>query len=128
MTTPSSVRILLVDDSNLVRTLVKNRLAGLNPSWEISEARTGSEALDQIVILKPEVAMLDLSLPDMLGETLARQIRQLSPITKIVLCSITEERLLTQVAEHVGADAFISKTASTEEFRATLALLLSAQQ
>src|ERR1700685_3199431 len=112
MAPPSTLRILLVDDSQLVRTLIKERLSKLDPFWEITEAKSGVEALLQTSASRPDIAMLDLSLPDMLGETLAGRIRQLSPITKIVLCSLSDKRLLAQVAEHVQADGFISKTAS----------------
>jgi DNA-binding NarL/FixJ family response regulator len=127
MAPPSTLRILLVDDSQLVRTLIKERLSKLDPFWEITEAKSGVEALLQTSASRPDIAMLDLSLPDMLGETLAGRIRQLSPITKIVLCSLSDKRLLAQVAEHVQADGFISKTASTDEFRATFTALIHAR-
>jgi two-component system response regulator YesN len=119
-------RVLLVDDNQMVRSLIKNRLASLYPSWEICEVKSGCEALEQTVVLKPEIAMLDLSLPDMLGETVARQIRQLSPATKIVLCSLNDSGILAQIAEKLEADAFISKVASEDEFRAILTPLIPA--
>jgi DNA-binding response OmpR family regulator len=121
----SNTRILLVDDSEPIRTLIKKRLSKLDPSWEISEAKNGLEALFHTSAFKPDIAMLDLRLPDMLGEPLARQIRLISPSTKILLCSLNDERLLAQVAQHVQADGFISKTASIEEFRATLTALIT---
>jgi DNA-binding NarL/FixJ family response regulator len=120
----STVRILLVDDNQLIRALIKERLSKMESSWEISEAKNGLEALLHTTAFKPDIVMLDLSLPDMLGEPLALQIRVISPSTKILLCSLTDERLLAQVAEHVQADGFISKTASDEEFRATLTALV----
>jgi DNA-binding NarL/FixJ family response regulator len=125
MALPSTVRILLVDDNQLIRILIKERLSKIESSWEISEAKNGLEALLHTSAFKPDIAVLDLSLPDMLGEPLAWQIRLISPSTRILLCSLTDERLLAQVAEHVQADGFISKTASDEEFRATLIRLIS---
>jgi DNA-binding NarL/FixJ family response regulator len=121
---PSKTRVLLIDDNQMIRTLIRRRVAELNPTWEIYEVQNGSEALAQAVALKPDIALLDLSLPDMLGESVARGIRQVSPITKIVLCSLTDESILLKVVERIGADAFISKTASNEEFHATLTALI----
>jgi DNA-binding response OmpR family regulator len=121
----SKTRILLVDDSEPIRTLIKKRLTKLDPSWEISEAHNGLEALFHASAFKPDIAILDLSLPDMLGEPLARHIRLVSPGTRILLCSLSDELLLAQFAKHVQADGFISKTASTEQFRATLMALLT---
>jgi len=123
---PAKACILLADDSQLVRNAIKNLLADLNPTWETCEAENGADALEKTLALNPDVAMLDLNLPDIRGETLAQQIRQLSPITKIVLCSLSDATVLAQIALHAGADAFISKTAPIEEFYATLTALIAA--
>jgi CheY-like chemotaxis protein len=79
---PAKACILLADDSQLVRNAIKNLLADLNPTWEIFEAENGADALEKTLALNPDVAMLGLNLPDIRGETLAQQIRQLSPFLR----------------------------------------------
>lgn len=117
-------RILLTDDSQTVRNIIRDLIAGLNPIWEISEACNGAEAIQKAIALKPDVAMVDLNLPDMDGLKLAKQIRQVSPMTKIVLCSLNDSSVLARLVQDSDADAFLSKTASPEEFGATLTALM----
>ena len=108
-------RILLADDSQIVRRMLKAILLQQNPSWEISEAENGHQALNRTVALRPHLAMLDLNLPDMSAQDAARQMRQLSPATKIILCSLSDSAHLATMAQHLGADGYFSKTASPEE-------------
>jgi DNA-binding NarL/FixJ family response regulator len=108
-------RILLADDSQIVRGMLKEILLQQNPSWEISEAENGHEALNKTLALRPHLAMLDLNLPDMSGQDAARQLRELSPTTKIILCSLSDPAHLATIAQHLGADGYFSKTASPEE-------------
>jgi DNA-binding NarL/FixJ family response regulator len=121
----AATRILLADDSQMVRGMLKAVLLQQNHSWEISEAENGQQALDKVLALRPQVAMLDLNLPDMSGEDAARQVRQLSPATKIILCSLSESAHLAVLAEHLGADGYFSKTSSPEELHRTIVGVLS---
>jgi PleD family two-component response regulator len=62
MTLHPAIRILLVDDNPLIRTLIKERLIKMESTWEISQAKNGLEALLHTSAFKPDIAMLDLSL------------------------------------------------------------------
>lgn len=118
-------RILLADDSQIVRTTLKKFLVEKSPEWEISEAENGQAALEKVVALRPALVMLDLNLPDMSGQEAARQIRQLSAGTKIIICSFNEPAHLEVIAKQVGADGYVTKTSSSDDFHKTIAAVLS---
>jgi len=115
-------RILLVDDHEVVRAGLAKLLQGV---WDIcGEAGNGLEAVDKVLELKPDVVVLDLSMPIMGGTAAARQIRRLSPATKIVVLSMHDSETVVELSRLVGADACVSKrSAATELHKAIVAVL-----
>ncbi len=79
--------ILLADDHVVVREGLRNLLA--NQGFEvIGEASNGREAVELTKTLRPQIAVLDLSMPLLNGLDAARQIRHASPLTKVVLLTM----------------------------------------
>lgn len=97
----------------------------LQDSWDIcGEAENGLEAVDKVLELKPDVVVLDLSMPVMGGTAAARQIRRLSPATKIVVLSMHDSETVVELSRLIGADACVSKrSAATELHKAITAVL-----
>jgi DNA-binding NarL/FixJ family response regulator len=115
-------KILLVDDHEVVRAGLATLL---QDSWDIcGEAANGLEAIDKVLALKPDVVVLDLSMPVMGGTAAARQIRLLSPATKIVLLSMHDTEAVVQLSRLVGADACVSKRSAATELRKAIAAVL----
>jgi DNA-binding NarL/FixJ family response regulator len=78
--------VLLVDDNSVVRSLVR-QLFELEPDFEISgEAENGRDAVEKAENLKPDVIILDLSMPVMTGLDAAPLLRKLLPDTRIHSC------------------------------------------
>ncbi|MGA9939243.1 MAG: response regulator transcription factor [Candidatus Acidiferrales bacterium] len=115
-------RILVVDDHEVVRAGLTKLL---QDSWDIcGEAENGLEAVDKVLELKPDVVVLDLSMPLMGGTAAARQIRRLSPATKIVVLSMHDSETVVELSRLIGADACVSKrSAATELHKAITAVL-----
>jgi DNA-binding NarL/FixJ family response regulator len=59
--------------------------------------------------------MLDLSLPDMPGHEVARQIRQISPGTKVIICSLSDSAHLAAMAQEVRADGYFEKSSGPDD-------------
>jgi DNA-binding NarL/FixJ family response regulator len=121
----ASPRILVVDDSEIVRGLIKTLLAEQNPAWEIAEAGNGQEAVEKALLLQPDLVLLDLNLPDISGLDAVIKIRQHSPATKIIICSLNDSAHIAAMAQHVGADGHFTKTSSPEDLHKTIASVLS---
>src|ERR1700730_3920694 len=105
----SPIRILLVDDyrdwRNQVRLLLQAR-----PEWQIIfEASAGSEAVQKAEELKPDLILLDISLPELNGIEAARRIRQRSPSSKIIFLSLANSLDVVQEALSTGALAYVQK-------------------
>jgi two-component system nitrate/nitrite response regulator NarL len=118
------MRVVLADDHEMVRRGIRSTVNG-HPPWTVcGEAENGQQAIDLVLELKPDLVVLDLSMPVMNGLQAAAKIRQLAPSTKILVLSMHDSPQAKQEALAVGADAFLTKTASTDTFIRTVTALL----
>ena len=114
-------RVLLVDDNSAVRSLVR-RLFELEPDFEISgEAENGRDAVEKAKNIKPDVIILDLSMPVMTGLDAAPLLRKLLPNARIILFTVQDGREIERLARAAGANSVVSKNQSASE------LILQAQ-
>ena len=103
------LRILLVDDHEVVRLGLK-ALIGRQPSFEvIGEAGTADEAVEKARVHKPDVVVMDIRLPGKSGIDATREIMQLLPDTKVImLTSYADDELLMDAIE-AGAAGYVLK-------------------
>src|ERR1700722_5332763 len=100
-------RILLVDDHTLVRTGIRRVIEEV-PEWTVvGEAGAGQEAVQKALAPKPDLALVDVSMPIMNGIEATRQIRQLSPATRIAVLSMHNSRQMVEQARLSGANAYL---------------------
>jgi two-component system KDP operon response regulator KdpE len=105
--TTDGVPILVVDDEAAIRRLLRTSLP--QQGFEVEEAATGGEALQQIARGKPDLLILDLGLPDMEGAEVIRKIRDSgSKLPILVLSSRGDERGKVEALE-LGADDYVTK-------------------
>lgn len=118
-------RIILADDHEIVRKGMRSLLDGQFP-WEVcAEAENGREAVDKVLELKPDLIVLDLSMPILNGLEAAREIREVAPKTKIVIFSMHDSPRIAEEAQRAGADAYLAKTVHFTELQKTIAALLN---
>jgi len=118
------MRILLADDFEVVRTGLKNLLSE-NAEWEVcGEAEDGKTAVEKAVELSPDVVVLDITMPVMNGFEASREIRKLSPKTKIVMFSMHDSARMEHEAKAAGADAYIVKSSGIDVIEKTIGKLL----
>ena len=97
------IRILAADDFEGWRRQVRSLLQA-RPQWQvIAEAVDGSEAIQKAEALKPDLIVLDISLPRLNGIEAARQIRQFSPNSRIVFLSQNNDLDIVRAALSTGA-------------------------
>ncbi len=104
------VRILVADDHSIVRRGVR-ALLETHPGWKVcGEAATGAEAVKQAKRLKPDVAVVDITMPDLSGFEATRQIRAAAPQTEVLVLTMHEsEQALREVLD-AGALGYVLKS------------------
>jgi DNA-binding NarL/FixJ family response regulator len=117
-----SLRILIADDHDLIRRGLK---ALLEPrGWTIcAEAHTGREAVEQATELTPEIALLDITMPELNGIEAARKIRKASPNTEILILSVHYSDQLVRDVVGAGVRGYIVKSDSDRDLVAAVEAL-----
>ena len=121
-----SPRILLVDHHEVVRQGIATLLA---TRWNVcGQASDGLEAVSKTAELKPDLVILDLSMPVMSGTAAARQIRSMMPSTRIMFLSMHDSETVAELTRLSGADACVSKRCSAAELHRAVAAVLNPQE
>ncbi len=117
----SSIKILVVDDESKILDIIKSYLE--KERYVVYTATNGKEALDLFEKIKPNLAILDLMLPDISGEEVCNKIRKTSNIPIIMVTAKVEEKDIIN-GLNIGADDYIEKPFSPRELVArTIAIL-----
>jgi DNA-binding NarL/FixJ family response regulator len=114
------IRVLIADDHQVMRRGLR-AVVELMEGWEVcAEVSTGREAVETVGRLQPEIAVLDMTMPELNGLEATRQIRKVSPQTEVLIFTGHEtEELVHQVFE-AGARSYILKTDGKEHLEAAL--------
>jgi len=104
------VRILIADDHPAVRKTVRTMLQR-HPRFEVcGEAEDGSGAISEAERLKPDVVVLDVTMPVLNGFEAARGIKNSLPKTPIIMLSANADKGFVDEAKRIGARAYVAKT------------------
>jgi DNA-binding NarL/FixJ family response regulator len=104
------VRIFIADDHEIFRRGLRSLLES-HSGWEIAgEASDGAEAVEQVLRLKPDVTVLDVSMPGLNGLDAMRQLLKSQPDLKVVVLSQYEPAFLERSALEAGAKVYLTKT------------------
>jgi len=115
--------ILIVDDHAFIRRGIRSILQD-SPDWNVSgEAENGRDAVRLAKELKPDVILMDVSMPGMTGLEATRLIRQNNPKAKVVLLTLHDSRELVRSAFQVGVNGYLLKTDAERELMRALAVV-----
>lgn len=110
-----SIRILLVDDHPVLRAGIR-QLLGQEPDFQvIGEAGDGCAAVEMAAALRPDVVLMDVSLPKLGGAEATKQILAASPRLKVLALSDHEEPALARMLLDVGASGYALKRSACDE-------------
>src|SRR5882762_7632069 len=128
MTENGPVRILIADDHEIVRQGIRS-LFDLQTDWEIcGEAVDGLDAIEKSKHLKPDVILLDVSMPHLNGLDAARVIRKEVPQTKILMVSQHDAAYMSQRALEVGARGYVAKSELSRQLLAAVESVIHDRQ
>jgi DNA-binding NarL/FixJ family response regulator len=105
-----TVEILIADDHELVRRGLISILGRSHPEWTVvAEVPTGTAAIDLGTALRPDVAILDLSMPDLSGLQVAERLLETVPGIRIVILTIYASAPILRQLKKAGASAYLAK-------------------
>lgn len=108
-------KILIVDNSNLMRAVISNFIKKMNKSIDIFEASDGSEAIEIFKKERPQLTFLDIKMEPMDGLEALKQIKSMDQNAKVVMCTGLKSEDQERQATDAGADGYITKPFSSED-------------
>jgi len=109
------IRLLLVDDHQVVRSGLRMLLSNESDVEIVGEAGTASEALDAVKSLMPNVILMDIGLPDLSGIDATRAIKRTNPEIAVVALTIHEDEEYFFKMLEAGAGGYVPKRAAPDE-------------
>jgi two-component system chemotaxis response regulator CheY len=101
-------KVLIVDDAAFMRMMIKDILSK-NGYEVVGEACDGAQAVEKYKELTPDLVTMDITMPEMDGITALKEIKQLNPDAKIIMCSAMGQQAMVIDAIKAGAKDFIVK-------------------
>ena len=109
------IRILLADDHTLVRESLAGALRAAGDCVIVAQAADGVEAIEQAIALRPDVAIVDLSMPRLNGVEVVRRLAHDLPRTRVLVLTMHEEEEYVVHVVRAGAAGYLVKHAATSE-------------
>jgi DNA-binding NarL/FixJ family response regulator len=119
-------RILIADDHDVVRQGIRSLILTSRPQWEIcGEAANGQEAIKAVTTLKPDVVVLDITMPTMSGLEAASEITKLASQSRILIFTMHEAERLAPELRAAGAHGFVLKSQAGRDLIVAIDTLLA---
>jgi DNA-binding NarL/FixJ family response regulator len=109
------IEILIADDHGVIRAGLRALLENVPDITVVGEASDGVEALAKAVELKPDILLMDLSMPNMGGIEATLQLSQKEPKVRVLILTVHEEESLLKEVIRMGAFGYIVKRAAQED-------------
>lgn len=122
------IRVLVVDDHDLVRTGITRMLADIDGLQVVGEADSGEMALKMARELKPDVVLMDVKMPGIGGLEATRKLLRSQPDTKVVAVTVCEEDPFPTRLLQAGAAGYLTKGAGLDEMVQAIRLAFAGQR
>jgi len=101
--------VLIVDDASFMRTILRKIIEEIDGFVVCGEAVNGHQAIEQVKKLKPDIITMDITMPDMDGIVVVKEVLQIQPKAKIIMCTAVNQKNMIIQAIKNGAKDFITK-------------------
>ncbi|MDP8296747.1 MAG: response regulator transcription factor [Candidatus Orphnella occulta] len=120
-----ALTIVVTDDHDIIRAGIKNIIHD-QPNYKVvAEARDGEEALEKVEKHKPDILLLDITMPKLSGLDVIEQVHAISPKTKVLVISVHKAHIYAMKAFQAGAKGYLNKANAGEELLPALAKIIN---
>jgi DNA-binding NarL/FixJ family response regulator len=113
--TTSVIRIYLVDDMTLIRSAMRHLLASQDGFEIVGDQGDARRAVEEIDELRPDVVLMDITMPGLSGLDALAQVKRRTPRTRVVMLTNHESQTFVEQALKAGADGYLSKDSDSSE-------------
>jgi two-component system chemotaxis response regulator CheY len=117
-------KIMIVDDAAFMRKVIKQMLMELGHEI-VAEAANGVEAITIYERIKPDLITLDITMPEMNGIEVAKELRKINPKVLIIMCSAMGQKTMIIEAIQAGAKDFVVKPIQKDRLHTAVSKALS---
>ncbi len=114
------IRLLLVDDHDVVRVGLKSFLQTQEGLSVVAEAANGEQAINQALQVKPDVILMDISMPEMDGLEATRRLRNLCPDSLVLALTVHDDKQYFMQMLAAGASGYITKQSAADDLVAAI--------
>jgi two-component system, chemotaxis family, chemotaxis protein CheY len=118
------MKILLIDDSNLSRSILKRAIAG---EHQFIEAEDGMRGIELYYLEKPDLVFLDLTMPGASGLEILEQLKQINPHARVIIGSADIQDMTKKQANEMGASAYLTKPFTPEVVQEVMSRVMGSQ-
>lgn len=111
--------VLVVDDTLFMRASIRQMLEA-NGHSVAGEAANGVEAIEKYAAVKPDVILMDITMPDMDGLEALKRIKEIDPKAKVIMCTAMGQQAMVAKAVELGAQQFIVKPFQPDRLMAAI--------
>ena len=116
----STIRLMLVDDHDVVRAGLKSFLESQEGLVVVAEARTGEEAINNTLATRPDVVIMDITMPEMSGLEATRRLKAVYPECQVLALTVHQDKKYFFEMLAAGATGYVTKQAAPEELVAAI--------
>jgi two-component system response regulator NreC len=118
------IRLLIADDHGVLRAGLRVLLSAAQNVLVIGEAEDGARVLELARQTRPDLVLLDMSMPGPDSITVTRQLKEFSPETRVLILTLHEDAMLAREAIHAGASGYIIKRAAESELLSAIEIVM----
>ena len=111
----SNIRLMLVDDHQVIRTGLKSFLQTQPDLEVIAEANNGKEAIERAIEIRPDIIIMDISMPEMDGLEATRRLKEVWPQVIVLCLTVHEDKYYFMKMLESGASGYLTKQAASDE-------------
>ena len=115
-----TIKLMLVDDHDVVRTGLRSFLETQPGMKVIAEAKNGQQALEKAQETQPDIVLMDISMPDMDGMEATLQLKKMYPDCQVLVLTVHADKQYFMKMLSVGASGYVTKQAAADELVAAI--------